>query len=141
MARRSRTVINFGKLDEMQQALATGVGAGLRDMMETASARVSDVPELGVGIKYAGGYIVYANGKAVVEGSVTGVKVQPPSGQRVSKGTGLYGFIGFGRPARFLETGTVNMAARPFLSPVVMALAGNLSEHMKRAVGPLLRRP
>lgn len=133
-----RTVLNLSRLDAIQQALAVGMGDGLRVILDAASAKVKDVPKLGVGIKYAGGYLVYANGKKVAEGSVTGVAVSPSSSMKVSKGQGLYGYIGFGRPARFLEVGTSDTAAQPFLSPTVLAMAPTvLPEHMKAAVAPL----
>ena len=112
-----RIVINRAFFDELQLATADGLFDLAKEIVDGAD--VPDAPELGQGLVEGGGVLAYVGSKRVgvyATGGQTSVK--KPRAAKLGKGITIIG--GFGFPARFLETGTARMAARPFVTPELM---------------------
>lgn len=125
MARkRARVELNFAALERVQQAVAMGVLALGEAIARDAAAGVpvSDDPRYGH-VKDQWGTAVYAYGKKVGDASADGSAVAKPRAFRTDR-AGINGLVGFGFPGRFLETGTSDTAAQPFLAPAAQRAAG-----------------
>jgi HK97 gp10 family phage protein len=129
-------VLNRAALDELHLALADGVEAIARTIVETADP--PDATPFGVGLVTQGGWAVYSGSKKVAGGSLGGAQPQKPRAFRTVPGA-ITGFAGFGFPGRFQETGTVHQPARPFFTPAVLAVKARAAEIMASVVGPRLR--
>lgn len=127
MARSSRVEVNRAALGEVYVAAGDGLLA-LADAM-LANARPPDAPPYGKGLVKAGGTAVWVNGKK------TGGTGSKPRGLRLDK-PGATAIVGFGFPGRFVELGTIDTPAEPFLTPAVMQEAPNAEVH----IGPAVRR-
>ena len=117
MARKKAVVINREALHSLDLGIAEGLEALAR--MALAETRPPDAAPFGVGLIEGGGTISYVDGK-----KVGGDADKKPRGMKV-RGQGVAVGVGFGFPARFVETGTVRQPARPFLSPAVVDVTGD----------------
>jgi HK97 gp10 family phage protein len=117
----SRMEVNYAALEKAQQAVASGVLALGESVARhaAADAPVSDDPRYGH-VKDQWGAAVYVNGKKVGDVSADGSAVAKPREFRAAR-TGVSGIVGFGFPARFVEVGTSDTPAQPFLSPAAQA--------------------
>lgn len=126
MARKvnARTVVNRQALDAIR--------AGIVDAMEAMGqrvlsvARVPDAPPYGQGLVETGDFGVWSDGKKVAGGA------SKPKGVTVKRGATL--IVGFGFPGRFVELGTVKMAAQPFLTPAMNEVIPGAADFLKPAV-------
>jgi hypothetical protein len=132
----ARVVLNRSALDEVHLALADGVTEIARTIVETA--RPPDATPFGEGLVTQGGWLVYNGSKKVAGGSLSGNQPKKPRAFRVRGTEGIAGIAGFGFPARFQETGTVDQPARPFLMPAVVKVKGVAADIMREIVGPKL---
>lgn len=127
MAKASRVELNRAAMGEVLTAAGDGLLA-LADAM-LARARPPDAPPYGKGLVKAGGTGVWVNGKK------TGGNASKPRALRLSK-PGITAIVGYGFPGRFVELGTIDTPAEPFLTPAVMAEVPNAEVH----IGPATRR-
>lgn len=136
----ARVVLNMSALNEVQQALAYG----LKDLGEAVAreaagnAAVSEDPRYGH-VKDQWGVAIFVDGKKVGDASSDGSATAKPREFRAPKG--LSGFVGFGFPGRFLEVGTSDTRAQPFLSPAAARLAGSAVEIVRAGAAPHLAKP
>jgi hypothetical protein len=95
-------------------------------------ANVPDATPLGQGLIQGGGVLAYVGRKRVGVASTGGqTSVKKPRAAKLSKGITVIG--GFGFPGRFVEEGTVNMAAQPFLTPELMATLPDAEGYIRAA--------
>lgn len=136
MARKpsARVVFNRAALNELDLAIADGVTEVVRTVVEAAD--VPDAAPIGQGLVSRGGWLVYAGSKKVAGGSIDGRQPNKPRSLRVGGSHQIQGIAGFTFPGRFLETGTANMAAEPFLTPAMAATV----PHAPAIMAPAVRR-
>lgn len=135
----SRVVLNLAKLDQVQQALAMGCLKLLETIAREASDRAPDAPPLGQGLVKSWGAAVYVDGKKVGDVSADGTATAKPRAFRA--GSGLTGLVGFGFPARFVEIGTSDTRAQPFLTPAAESVRGRAIALVREGAAPLLAKP
>ncbi len=135
----SRVELNANALTQTQQILAKGVLHFLHDIALEASSRAADAPPYGEGLVKSWGAAMYVNGKKVGDISGDGKATAKP--REFRPGPGLTGIVGFGFPARFVETGTSDTRAQPFFTPSVMAALPNASAVIGEVTRPLLGKP
>jgi hypothetical protein len=124
-----RIVLNRAAFDEITLAMADGLFKLGQSII--ADAKVPDAPEIGVGLVQGGGVIAFVGRKRVGAWSVDGDAVKKPRAAKLTDGVTVIG--GYGFPARFLEEGTVNMDAEPFLTPELMAKVPDAGMYVKAA--------
>ncbi len=113
-----RVVLNRAAFDAITLATADGLFELAKSIVENAD--VPDATPLGLGVIQGGGALAYVGSKRVGVFSKYGAtSVKKPRAAKLSKGVTVIG--GYGFPGRFLEEGTVKMAAEPFLTPQLMA--------------------
>jgi hypothetical protein len=125
-----RIVINRAAFDAITLATADGLFELAKEIVE--GARVPDATPLGQGLIEGGGVLAFVGKKRVgvfATGGQTSVK--KPRAAKLSAGITVIG--GFGFPARFVEEGTVNMAAQPFVTPELMARVPDAGEFIRAA--------
>jgi len=124
MARaRVRTVVNHRKIKELREGNEEGMAAMGRDMIEGAD--VPDAPPIGRGLIETGGYVVTRG-----DNHIAGDAEVPRS---VDTGKGVTLVAGWGFPSRFLEFGTIKMAAQPFVTPAWLRVSGNMVKYLRTA--------
>lgn len=142
MARKqTRVLLNQSKLDQAQLALAMGILNLGHDIALEASSRAADAPPYGEGIVKGWGVAVYVGTKKVGDISADGTATAKPRAFKVRGREGLSAVVGFGFPARFLEMGTSDTAAQPFLTPAVMSVGPKAAELIREGAAPILSRP
>lgn len=138
MAKRSaRVVLNRKAIDGVNLALADGVHAVGRAIIDTA--RPPDAPPYGVGLVTAGGVLTYVGSRKVNGWSQSGRQPSKPRAVRLVQGV-ITAIVGWGFPARFVEFGTVNMAAEPFATPARNAVIPRINSIMRQATAYRLAR-
>lgn len=133
----AKVVLNRAALDSLHLALAEGVEEICRTIVETADP--PDATPFGAGLVKQGGWAVYAGSKKVGGGSLQGSQPKKPR-SLVAAATGITGFAGFGFPGRFVEFGTSDTPAQPFLTPAVQQVIPHAARIVKAAVGARLGR-
>jgi len=96
-------------------------------------ADVPDAPPYGVGLRQGGGVAVWIGAKKVGQattGAQSAVK-KPRAAKLERKGATVIG--GFGFPGRFVEEGTNDTAAEPFLTPELLATEPELEGLVREA--------
>ena len=122
-ARKPKVVMNKAEVQLTRKRLALSVGEAMRRIVEEAD--VPDAPPLGEGLVATGGYGVWLDGKRVAG------KADKPRGAEAGA-SGIIAFAGWGAfYARFVEFGTVKMAARPFAMPSQMRVMAHLDSAMR----------
>jgi HK97 gp10 family phage protein len=134
MARKptARVVLNRSRLDQVTLAVADGMFAVGKAIIETA--RPPDAPPYGEGLRDQGGVLVYVDGKKVAGFGLDGKQPKPPRAAKVSRGQGIHVIVGWGFPGRFVELGTAKMAAQPFLTPAADEVLARATEIMAPVV-------
>lgn len=137
MAQTSRVVLNRKAFAEIDLAIADGLFAVAEEVLSVV--RVPDAPPYGEGLIQGGGAVAVLGGKKVNGTTIAGRQVQKPRGERVGT-TEAVTFVGFGFPARFVELGTVDTHANPFLTQAVMQVVGGdadvvLSKAIQKRLG------
>lgn len=122
MALTSRMVLNRKAFAEVELAEVDGMFAVAERVLEVA--RVPDAPPHGRGLIEGGGAIAYAGRKKVNGTLIGGRSIKKPRDARLDP-SGLTVIVGFGFPARFVELGTIDTPAEPFLTPAVAAVVPN----------------
>lgn len=118
-------------LSEVTRAVADGfLEAGIV-LVEQASASAPDSPldpyPTGEGLPKQGGVLVYVGNDKVAGWSTRGPQPAKPRAARpLLKQHSVTAIIGFGFPARFAETGTVDTPSQPFLTPARDRLAPSI---------------
>lgn len=112
-----RIVLNRAAFDAITLAVADGAFELAKSVIEGAD--VPDAAPYAVGLVQGGAAIAFVGSKRVGVFSKTGASVKKPRAAKLSKGITVIG--GFGFPGRFVESGTTNMGAQPFLTPELMA--------------------
>jgi hypothetical protein len=114
-----RVELNRAAFDAIDLAMADGLFEFAKSVIDGAG--VPDADPIGLGLVQGGGVVAYIGRKRVgiyATGGQTSVK-KPRAAKLQAAGITVIG--GYGFPARFLEEGTVKMAAEPFLTPELMA--------------------
>jgi HK97 gp10 family phage protein len=141
MARGSKVVLNRSRLDQVTLAVADGLFAVGKQIIDTA--RPADSPyepfPTGEGLPLQGGVLAYVNGKKVAGYGLDGRQPRAPRAARVSRGRGVEVIVGWGFPARFNEFGTVKMAAQPFFTPAELAVLPQTNAILAEVTGPKLK--
>lgn len=117
-----RTTINRRKIKQMQEANARGLADMGQAILDTA--RVPDAPPYGRGLIETGAYVVTRDGNDVAG------TAEVPRGQG---GRGAYLAVGYDFPGRFLEGGTIKMAAQPFVGPAADEVIPHKDEYIRKA--------
>jgi hypothetical protein len=117
MVSKARAVLNRDALAAIDQATVAGLEQTAMEVLREVDP--PDQTPYGEGLVDRGGFISYVDGKRV-GGDADG----KPRQMRV-RGQGIVVAVGFGFPAKFQEMGTENQPPRPFLTPVVMRVAGD----------------
>lgn len=112
----SRVVLNRQAFGELTLASADGLFALAVEIVE--EARPPDAPPQGQGLVEGGGALAWAGKKKVAGTTIGGRQIKKPRALRLSP-TDATAIAGFGFPARFVELGTVDTQAQPFLTPAV----------------------
>lgn len=159
--RSSRVVLNRAALDKTHLAVADGVFAIAKQIVAVATSLAPDDPRVkvrvttasgrtrfehdpgsepagvGLGLVQGGGAVVWV-GKKKVDGTLIGGKqIKKPRALKLLPGW-ITAIAGFGFPARFVELGTIDTPAEPFLSPAGAEVAGEAVGIMQRTVGPAI---
>lgn len=121
----ARVVLNRKALDEVTLAIADGLFAVAERVLEVV--HVPDAPPRGQGLIQGGGAIAYVGSKKVAGTTIGGRQIKKPRGLRGAADE-PYAIVGFGFPGRFVELGTIDTHAEPFLTPAVMQVAGGDAE-------------
>jgi hypothetical protein len=134
MAQTSRVVLNRKAFAEIDLAIADGLFAVALRVLDVV--RVPDAPPYGQGLVQGGGAVAFLGGKKVNGTTIGGKQIKKPYGLKTGS-TEAVAAVGFGFPARFVELGTVDTQAEPFLTPAVMGVVGSdadvvLSEAVQR---------
>lgn len=140
MARKpnARVELNRSKLNEVQLGIAQGLHELAVSIAQDASSQVT-VSTDDWHIRDHWGAATYVDGKKVLDTSSDGSATAKPREFRAPKG--LSAIAGFDFPARFLEVGTSDTAAQPFLSPASTRGAERAGPIIRDALAPTLRKP
>lgn len=115
--RAKRVVLDHAALDAITMAVADGAFELAKSIV--GGAHVPDAPDVGKGLVQGGGVLAFVGSKRVGAWSTGPVlPFAKPRAAKLSAGITVIG--GFGFPGRFVEAGTVHMAAHPFLTPALM---------------------
>jgi len=132
--RQARIQLHRDSLTELQLGMADGLANLGLNIVLRASAQAPRDPESAARrgvpmLANTGGFQVWALGKRAA-----GVWEKRPRAARVPKDQVVL-LVGFGSPiAHLVELGTVKMAARPFLTPALLALIPNAGEYVTGAM-------
>lgn len=112
----SRVVLNRQAFGELTLATADGLFALAVEIVE--EARPPDAPPFGQGLVQGGGALAWAGKKKVAGTTIGGRQIKKPRALRLQADEAT-AIAGFGFPARFVELGTIDTPAEPFLTPAV----------------------
>lgn len=118
-----RTVVNQRQIRRMERAHEQGMADIGRAVLDAAV--VPDAPPYGKGLVETGAFIVVRGGD-----EVAGTAELPRS---VDPGRGVTLAVGYDFPGRFLEGGTIKMAAQPFVTPAVLSVLPRKAAIMRAA--------
>lgn len=130
MARESRLVLNRKAFDWIDLANADGLFAVAQKVIEVAHP--PDAPPFARGLVEGGGAVAWLGSKKVATTTIGGRQIAKPRGLKVGTGE-VAAIAGFGFPGRFVELGTVDTPAEPFLTPAVNAVAPNAEVLISKA--------
>ncbi len=114
--RTSRVELNRQAFDEVDLALADGLFAFAKDII--ATAKPPDAAPFGEGLVQGGGALAWVGKKKVDGTTIGGRQIAKPRALRLQDGQ-VTAIAGFGFPARFVELGTIDTHAKPFLTPAL----------------------
>jgi hypothetical protein len=131
LARRAaKVVLNRAALDELVLKAADGAFEFAKSVIDGAD--VPDATPFGEGLVTQGGVIAYVDRKLIATYAKNGDSVKKPRAAKLGKGIVIIG--GFGFPGRFQETGTIKQAAKPFVTPELLAELPGAQDFIKRGV-------
>jgi hypothetical protein len=125
----ARVVLNRAAFEAITLAEADGLLELAKSIVD--GANVPDATPLGLGLIQGGAAIAFVGKKRVGVYSKDGASVTKPRAAKLTDGITVIG--GYGFPGRFVETGTVKMAAEPFLTPELMAKVPDAGLYVKAA--------
>lgn len=132
----SRVAINRQAFDEIQLGAADGLFDLAVRIVE--GAHPPDAPPYGQGLVEGGGAVAWIGKKKVAGTTIGGRQIKKPRDLKLSDGE-VTAIAGFGFPARFVEIGTVDTPAEPFLTSSVAREVPEvdvvMSAAMKRRLG------
>jgi hypothetical protein len=131
----SRTVLNRAAFHEIDLALADALFEEAVRIVE--SAHPPDAPPFGEGLLEGGGAIAWAGTKKVNGTTIGGKQIVKPRALKLDP-TKVTAIAGWGFPARFVELGTIDTPAEPFLGPAAAAEAPGAKAAIGRALGASL---
>ncbi len=134
----ARLVLNQSVLNDVQKALAFGLLNLGEKIAKDAAASVPYATDP-LHVREQWGVAVYVDGKKVGDLSYDGTATAKPRAFRTGKG--LMGIVGFGFPGRFLEMGTSDTRAQPFLSPAAQRAVGSAVETIRSGAAPHWPKP
>lgn len=111
---KARVVLNRQAFEQIDLANADGLLAVAEEVIETASP--PDRAPFGQGLVQGGGTLAYLGNKKVGGQMQDGRNVAKPRSLRLRD---MVAIAGWGFPARFVELGTVDTPAEPFLTKAV----------------------
>lgn len=127
MARTTRVELNRATLRQLAVLQADALMDVAQRVLEVT--RVPDAPPYSQGLVEGGGFIGYVGRKKVGGSTIGGRQIKKPRSLPLSGDTDQQTVaVGFGFPARFVELGTVDTPAQPFLTPAVLQVAGAEAE-------------
>lgn len=136
----ARVVLNRARLSKVEVALADGLAAVARTIVETAHP--PDATPFGEGLVTNGGWLAYIGDKKIGGGGTDGKQPRKPRALKVRGMTHTVAIAGFGFPGRFQEWGTVKQPARPWFTPAVQQVLPAMNRIMGAVVrGALARLP
>lgn len=140
LARRGAQVLmNKAALDAAQLGVADGAGELGQAILADAIANAPDAPPYGEGLIASGVTAVWALGKLVAGDTSKAASKNKPRGLKVPKDQVVM-IVGFEAPhAHFPELGTVNMPARPFLTPAFNRHIPGAERFVTPAMGKRIR--
>jgi hypothetical protein len=115
----TRVVLNRKAFDAVSLGIADGlfeVALAVLDVVE-----VPDAPPKGQGLIQGGAAMAWVGKRKVNGTTIGGRQVTKPRSLRLQDGQAT-AIVGFGFPARFVELGTVDAPAEPFLTPAVATI-------------------
>lgn len=131
MARGTKVVVNRKAFADWQLGVADGLFEAGKAALEATI--VPDAPPYGQGLVEGGGVLSWLDGKKVGGTTIGGKAIAKPRGLKTGRGEAVT-IVGFGFPGRFVELGTVDTGAEPFLTPGVMSALGNVEVKVGAAV-------
>ncbi len=135
MARKvsARVVMNKAALAELDRGIADGLGAMAKAIVDDAEP--NDAAPYGEGLREAGDWGVWANGRKV-DGTA-----QKPRAARTPKGQ-IVAIGGFGTDhAMYHEIGTEDTGAFPFLTPSLVKHQPNAGQFLRKHASRALTGP
>lgn len=115
-AYKSRVELNRKAFEAIQLAETDAMFEVAKEVLSVV--QVPDAPPYGKGLLEGGGAIGFFGSKKVASTQIGGRDVAKPRSLRLKANESAVA-VGFGFPARFVELGTVDTAANPFLSRAV----------------------
>lgn len=131
----SRTVLNRKAFDEIDLALADALFEFAVEVVE--AAHPPDAPPFGQGLLEGGGAIAWAGTKKVNGTTIGGRQIVKPRALKLDPRK-VTAIAGWGFPARFVERGTIDTPAEPFLTPALASKAPGAKSSIGRALGASL---
>jgi hypothetical protein len=127
-------VLNRAALDAITLATADGLFELGQAIINEAN--VPDAPPYGQGLVEGGGVIAYVKGatgsaKKVATTTVGGKQIRKPRAARLGRGATV--IFGYGFPGRFVEFGTIDTPAHPFLTPSLLAHVPDAGDYIRAA--------
>lgn len=145
MARGSKVVLNRSALDQVTLALADGLFAVGKAIVDAGATVAPDSPyepyPASEGLPKQGGVLAYHDGKKIGGYGLDGKQPRVPRAAHISRSRGVVVIVGWGFPARFNEFGTVRTPAQPFFAASVDAALPQATQIMAPIVGPELPKP
>lgn len=117
----SRMVITRSAFDAIRVAEADGLFAAAEKVLDVI--RVPDAEPFAKGLVEGPGAIGFVGRKKVNGTTIGGKAIKKPRSLRLTDGEEIVVIVGVGFPGRFVELGTVDTPAEPFLTPAVMQVA------------------
>lgn len=115
-AYKSRVELNRKAFAEIELAEADALFEVAQEVLMAVDA--PDAAPFGQGLVQGGGAIAYLGRKKVAATQIGGRDVKKPRSLRLKEGESAVA-VGYGFPGRFVELGTVDAPAQPFLTPAV----------------------
>lgn len=131
-----RVVLNRAAIEQAILAEADGLFAVAVKVIE--AARPPDAPPYGKGLVEGGGALAFVGRKKVAGTTIGGRQIKKPRQLKLRDGE-VTAIAGWGFPARFVELGTLNTHAEPFLTPAALQVVGDAHVIVSEAVKRRLR--
>lgn len=112
---KARVVLNRSAFEQIELANTDGLMAVAQEVID--NARPPDAPPYGQGLLQGGGWLAFLGNKKIGGQMQDGRNVSKPRSLRVRD---MVAIAGWGFPGRFVELGTVDTHAEPFLTRSVM---------------------